>query len=162
MGRPLLLFGLIWGSFLAVLPFAAFGDTSVLHISSHLIQLPLLAAATVLAWHCRRAAVGRARRALTWVLSVTVPVAFVSIAVELGIAIDRLRDDGWVNLDTADIWEEGPHFVVASFTVPAMTLSMLMVLALVVTTLLGGRRQVEPIVEGTSSDNPEVPTREPL
>ncbi len=76
--------------------------------------------------------------------------------VELGIEIDRLRDDGWVNLDTADIWEEGLHFVVASFTVPAMLLSMLVVLALVVATLLGGRCQVEPIVEGLSAGNPQA------
>lgn len=145
MGRPLLLLGLIWASFLAIFPFAALGDTSFLHISAHLIQLPLLAAATVVAWRYRHVAVRRAERLLGWVLSVTVPVAFVCILAELVIAILRLKEDGWVNLDTADIWDEGPHLVVANLTVPAMMLSMLTVLALVVTTLLKGRRQLEAV-----------------
>lgn len=145
MGRPLYLLGLIWASFLVILPFAAFGDTSFLHIASHLVQLPLLAAASVLAWRSRRAAVGQAQRILTWVLSVSVPVAFLAILAELAIAVLRLREDGWVNRDTADVWEEGPHFVVANLTVPAMMLSMLTVLALVITALLTGRRRLEPV-----------------
>lgn len=39
MRRPLILLALIWSTFIAIFPFAAAGDTSFLHIGSHLIQL---------------------------------------------------------------------------------------------------------------------------
>ena len=145
MRRPLLLLALIWASFIVIIPFAAMGDTSFLHIASHLIQLPLLGAAALLAWRLRRAATTRAQRVLGWVLSVTVPVAFVCILLELAVAVVRLGQDGWANKDTADIWQEGPHFVIANLTVPSMMLSMLAVLILVVVVAVQSRRRLEPV-----------------
>jgi len=133
----------VWIAFLAIFPFAAAGDTSFLHIGFHVVQLPMLLAATLLAWRQRRASVTRAQRALGWVLSVSVPAAVVGVGLELVTAVARLAEDGWVNRDTADVWERGPHAVVASLTIPSMMVSMLAVLALVVTAAVQGRRRPE-------------------
>lgn len=145
MQRPLLLLGLIWVSFLLVFPFAAQGDTSYLHISAHSLQLPLLVLAMVGAWRSRQATTTRAQKVLTWILSVSVPLAALGIALELLTAVVRLGQDGWVNKDTADVWVQGPHAVVANLTIPSLMLSMLAVLALVVTTGMQGRRRLERV-----------------
>ncbi|GAB3014460.1 hypothetical protein GCM10011376_07900 [Nocardioides flavus (ex Wang et al. 2016)] len=147
MRTPLMLLGLVWVAFLAIFPFAAAGDTSFLHIGFHLVQLPLLVSATVLVWRHRRATVARTQRVLGWVLSVSVPVAVVGVVLELVTAVIRLRGDGWVNKDTADVWERGPHAVVASLTIPSLMVSMLGVLALVATAAVQGRRRLESVAE---------------
>lgn len=87
MRRPLILLALIWATFVVIFPFAAAGDTSFLHIGSHLIQLALLGPAALVAWRFRQAATTRAQRALGWILSVTVPLAFACVLAELVTAI---------------------------------------------------------------------------
>jgi hypothetical protein len=139
---PLTLLGLVWIAFLTIFPFAAAGDTSFLHIAAHLVQLPLLVVATRLAWRQRRGATTRVQRALGWVLSVSVPAAVVGVGLELVTAVVRLAEDGWVNKDTADVFESGPHAVVASLTIPSMMISMIAVLALV---LVVGLRRRSPV-----------------
>jgi hypothetical protein len=142
---PLILLGLVWAAFLTLFPFAAAGDTSFLHIAAHLVQLPLLLGATVLAWRHRRATVTRAQRMLGWVLSVSVPAAVLGVTLELVTAVVRLAEDGWVNKDTADVFVRGPHAVVATLTVPSMMLSMLGALALVAVAAVQGRRRLETV-----------------
>lgn len=158
MRTPLILLGLVWIAFLVVFPFAAMGDTSFLHIGFHLVQMPLLVTATVLAWRYRRAAVTRTQRVLGWVLSVSLPAAVVGVVLELVTAVVRLGEDGWVNKDTADVWERGPHALVASLTVPSLMVSMLAVLALVATTAVKGRRHAETDGPGQSSPTTAVVT----
>lgn len=145
MRRPLLLLVLIWASFIVIFPFAAAGDTSFHHIAAHLVQLPLLGIATVIAWRFRGEATRTAQRVLGWVLSVTVPTAFAGVAGELAVAVMRLGQDGWVNKDTADMFEGGAHFAIANLTVPAMMLSMVAALALVVMVAVQGRRRLEAV-----------------
>lgn len=142
MRTPLTLLGLVWIAFLTVFPFAAAGDTSFLHIAAHLVQLPLLVVATLVAWCQRRGATTRVQSALGWVLSVSVPGAVVGVGLELVTAVVRLAEDGWVNKDTADVFESGPHAVVASLTIPSMMISMIAVLALV---LVVGLRRRSPV-----------------
>lgn len=142
MRTPLTLLGLVWIAFLTIFPFAAAGDTSFLHIAAHLVQLPLLVVATLVAWRQRRGATTRVQRALGWVLSVSVPAAVVGVGLELVTAVVRLAEDGWVNKDTADVFECGPHAVVASLTIPSMMISMIAVLALV---LVVGLRRRSPV-----------------
>lgn len=142
MRTPLTLLGLVWIAFLTVFPFAAAGDTSFLHIAAHLVQLPLLVVATLVAWRQRRGATTRVQSALGWVLSVSVPGAVVGVGLELVTAVVRLAEDGWVNKDTADVFESGPHAVVASLTIPSMMISMIAVLALV---LVVGLRRRSPV-----------------
>ena len=145
MRHSLLLLALIWASFLVIFPFAAAGDTSVLHIGSHLIQLALLGAASVVAWRSRSASTARTQRIVVGILAVTVPVAFVCILAELAVAVVRLGQDGWVNRDTADVWEEGPHYVITSVTIPAMMLSMAAVVVLVILVAVQRRRAHTPV-----------------
>ncbi len=140
--RPWFLAALVWLPFLSVFVFASQGDTSALHISSHVLALVLLVPATLLVF---RAEAGRTRtqRVTLAVLRVSLPLAVVGHALELGTAVHRLAADGWVNRDTSDIWAEGPHVWAANVTVPAMLVSMVGVLVLVVSTTLA-RRRVEP------------------
>lgn len=145
MKRPLLLLALVWASFLVFLPFAAAGDTSLLHISAHVIQLPMLIFAVLAVWRFRATATTRTPRVLGWVLSVTLPLAVVAISVELISALVRLGQDGWVNRATPDIWETGVHYWAASLAVPALMLSMLAVLVLVLTSAVQGRRRLESV-----------------
>ena len=42
MSRPLTLLALVWAPFLSIFVFASQGDTSALHITSHLLALALL------------------------------------------------------------------------------------------------------------------------
>ena len=113
MSRPLTLLALVWAPFLSIFVFASQGDTSALHIASHLLALGLLIPASLLAWRMRAEAPGRASRWILTILSASVPVAVLGHAGELAVAVLRLAEDGWVNLDTADIWEHGPHVTIA-------------------------------------------------
>ena len=147
MSRPLTLLALVWAPFLSIFVFASQGDTSALHIASHLLALALLIPASLLTWRMRPEAPGRASRWILTILSASVPVAVLGHVGELAVAVLRLAEDGWVNLDTADIWEHGPHVTIASVTIPAMMLSMLLTVALAALSLLGRRstaRAVEP------------------
>jgi hypothetical protein len=101
--------------------------------------------ATVVAWRSRQATATRAQQVLIWILSVTVPLAVLGIALELLTAVVRLGQDGWVNRDTADVWVQGPHAVVANLTIPSLMISMLAVLVLVVTVAVQGRRRLESV-----------------
>lgn len=139
--RLSLLAALVWASFVAFIVFASFGDTSLLHIGAHVVQLPLIGAATVLAWWVRPEAVKRAQKVMLWIISVTTPLAFLGIAGELVTAVVRFGEDGWENKDTADIWVDGPHAIIANITVPALFLSMLTVLVLLLTIAVQERRR---------------------
>lgn len=142
--NPRVLAALVWLPFLSIFVFAAFGDTSALHISSHVLALACLVPAAVLALRLPRSATGRFRRVLTTVLAVVVPLAVLGHLAELGIAVARLASDGWVNRDTADIWVTGPHVWAANVTVPAMLVGMLGTVALVATDAVARRRSPEP------------------
>ena len=139
MSRPLTLLALVWVPFLSIFVFASQGDTSALHITSHLFALALLVPATAMAWRWRPEAQTTASRWILTLLSVTLPAAVLGHAGELVVAVQRLAQDGWVNRDTADIWEHGPHVTIANVTIPAVLLSMLLTAALVLVTLLGRR-----------------------
>lgn len=140
MSRPLTVLALVWTPFLSIFVFASQGDTSALHISAHVLALALLIPATLIVWRMRSASVPRIRRWIALVLSVTVPAAVVGHVGELAVAVHRLAQDGWVNKDTHDIWEGGPHLWISNLTIPAMMLSMLLSLALVVATAMSRRR----------------------
>ena len=144
MSRPLTLLALVWAPFLSIFVFASQGDTSALHISSHLLALALLVPATVLVWRMRPEAPTAASRWILSLMSATVPIAVLGHVGELAVAIQRLARDGWVNRDTADIWVAGPHVWAANVTVPSMMASMLAVLVLAVATSVARRRRLEP------------------
>ena len=148
MSRPLTLLALVWAPFLSIFVFASQGDTSALHITSHLLALALLIPASLLVWRMRPLAPGRASRWILTILSASVPLAVLGHTGELAVAVVRLAADGWANLDTADIWEHGPHVTIASVTIPAMMLSMLLTVALVALSLLG-RRSTARTVEAS-------------
>ena len=140
MRRPLVLLGLTWASFLLFFVFVPLGNSSYQHIAFHVTQLPVLGTAAVLAWRVRRDAPTRTQRALGWVLSVTLPLAFVGIATELVTAVVRLASDGLVNRDTTDIWEGGAHAMAANLSVPAILLSALTAAAFVLVRAVQRRR----------------------
>lgn len=140
--RPWFLAALVWLPFLSVFVFASLGDTSALHISSHVLALVLLVPATLLVYRSEDARTRTQRVTLT-VLRGSLPLAVIGHTLELGTAVQRLATDGWVNRDTSDIWVEGPHVWAANVTVPAMLMSMVGVLVLLVSTTLG-RRRAEP------------------
>ena len=140
--RPWLLAALVWVPFLSVFLFASLGDTSALHLSSHVLALALLVPAALLVYR-QATARTRAQRVSLAVLRVSIPLAVVGHVLELGTAVQRLADDGWVNRDTSDVWVEGPHVWAANLTVPAMLVSMIGVLVLAVSTTLV-RRRPEP------------------
>jgi arginine/ornithine N-succinyltransferase beta subunit len=58
---------------------------------------------------------------------------------ELATAIARFAQDGFVNRNTADVWESGPHFHAANITITSMMLAMVTVLALAVTAVVQAR-----------------------
>ncbi|HRA03811.1 MAG TPA: hypothetical protein PK963_00325, partial [Arachnia sp.] len=62
MSRPLTLLALVWAPFLSIFVFASQGDTSALHIASHLLALALLIPASLLAWRMRSTLHGQDRR----------------------------------------------------------------------------------------------------
>ena len=112
-----------------------------------MLALSLLVPASVLAWRMRSVAPTRTSRWTLTILSVSIPIAVLGHAGELAVAVLRLADDGWVNLDTADIWQHGPHVTIANVTIPAMMLSMLLSVALAAFSMRGRRSRpgtVEP------------------
>ena len=139
MTRPLTLLALVWAPFLSIFVFASQGDTSALHITSHLFALGLLVPATAMVWRWRPEAPTTASRWILTLLSATLLVAVLGHLGELVVAVQRLAQDGWVNRDTADIWEHGPHVTISNVTIPAVLLSMLLTAALVLVTLLQRR-----------------------
>lgn len=142
MRRLLLLAALIWMPFVLIFVFAAQGDTSFWHISFHLVALALMGWACVIVWAERRDAAHKVRRVLAGSLSIVVPLAVVGHLLELAAALVRLAEDGWVNRDTADLWERGLHLWASNLTIPAMMVSMIVVLVLVVVTAVQERRGV--------------------
>ena len=140
MSRPLTVLALVWVPFLSIFVFASQGDTSALHISSHLLSLALLLPAATMVWRLRATAPSGVRRWTLLLLSVTVPAAVVGHVGELGVAVVRLAQDGWVNMDTHDVWESGPHLWISNLTIPAMMLSMAATVVLVVAAALNRRR----------------------
>ena len=145
MKRLVLLVALIWVPFLSIFLFASLGDTSYPHIAFHVFALALLVPGVVVAHRVRLAVTTRTQRLLGGILAVTVPLAVVGNFLELVTAVVRLAQDGWVNQDTSDIWEEGSHVWVANLTVPSMMASMLIALVLVAATAVQGRRRLEPV-----------------
>lgn len=141
MSRPLTILALVWTPFLSIFVFASQGDTSALHISSHVLALVLLVPATLFVWRMRSASAPGIRRLIVLALSVTVPAAVLGHAGELAVAVHRLAQDGWVNKDTHDVWEGGPHLWISNLTIPAMMLSMILSLALVIATAVSRRRE---------------------
>lgn len=144
MKRALVLAALVWVPFLSIFYFASLGDTSHPHLAFHVVALSMLVPAAVLAWRARSSAATRSRRVLTWVLTVTVPLAVVGHVLELGVALERFAADGWVDRDTSDLWVSGPHQWAANLTVPAMMVSMVCALGLVVLSAVATRRP-EPV-----------------
>ena len=139
MQRSLVLTALVWVPFVSIFGFAALGDRSHPHLAFHAFALALLVPAAVLAWRSNREASTRAQRVLTWVLVVTGPAAVVGHLGELGVAVARYAADGWVDRDTSDLWVSGPHQWAANLTVPAMMLSMVAGLVLVLVVAVQGR-----------------------
>lgn len=141
MRRLLVLSALVWLPFLSLFVFASFGNTSLLHIAHHVIALGLLVPAVLMTWRHRRGATTRATRTLARALAVVLPLGTLGHA----IAIGRYASDGFANLDTTDLFDHGPHATVATVTAPAMLTSMLLVVALTVTTAVQSRRRLEPV-----------------
>lgn len=143
MRRALLVVALVWVPFLSIFGFAAIGDSSHPHIAFHLVAIPLLVSAFVVCRRLRHEG-GRAVRVVTSVLLVTVALAVAGHLAELAVALARFAQDGFANRDTADLWEHGPHVWASNVTVPAMMLSMLGSVVLVVVGAVARRRRPEP------------------
>lgn len=141
--RTLMLIALIWLPFLMLPAFAAFGDTSYPHIAFHVLAIPMLVAAFVLG---RRLLVETDSTAQRWMLRALLlflPLAVVGHVAELATALARFAQDGFVNRNTADVWESGPHFHAANVTIPSMMLAMVTVLALAVVVAVQTRSRKE-------------------
>ena len=141
--RILMLVALIWLPFLMLPAFAAFGDTSYPHIAFHVLAIPMLVGAVVLTRRLLVETDGTARRWMLRALLLFVPLAVIGHVAELATAIARFAQDGFVNRNTADVWEAGPHFHAANITIPSMMLAMVTVLALAVTTAVQRRSRRE-------------------
>jgi hypothetical protein len=137
--RILLLVALIWLPFLMLPVFAAFGDTSYPHIAFHVLAIPMLVGAVVLTRRLLGETTSTARRWMLRALLLFVPLAVVGHVAELATAIARFAQDGFVNRNTADVWESGPHFHAANITILSMMLAMVTVLALAVTAVVQAR-----------------------
>lgn len=153
MSRPLTVLALVWAPFLSIFVFASQGDTSALHIGAHVLALALLVPAVIMVWRLRATARSGVRRWTLLILSVSVPAAVAGHLGELVVAVVRLAQDGWRNLDTHDVWEAGPHLWIANLTIPAMMLSMVATVVLVVATALSRRRDGSSS-EGLASQRP--------
>lgn len=141
--RTLMLIALVWLPFLMLPAFAAFGDTSYPHIAFHVLAIPMLVAAFVLG---RRLLVETDSTAQRWMLRALLlflPLAVVGHVAELATALARFAQDGFVNRNTADVWESGPHFHAANVTIPSMMLAMVTVLALAVVVAVQTRSRKE-------------------
>lgn len=140
MSHPILrLVGLVWLPFLTLPVFASFGDTSHPHIAFHVLAIPLLVAALVLARRVLADDGSTTRRWLRRTLTLFLVLGVLGHVAELATAVVRFAEDDFVNRDTADLWQSGAHFWVATFTVPAMLLAMLTVLVVAVTLSVQGR-----------------------
>ena len=108
----------------------------------------MLVAAVVLARRLLVDTDGTARRWMLRALLLFVPLAVIGHVAELATAIARFAQDGFVNRNTADVWESGPHFHAANITIPSMMLAMVTVLALAVTTAVqrrSGKESSSPV-----------------
>lgn len=137
--RTLLLVALVWLPFLMLPAFAAFGDTSYPHIAFHLVAIPMLVGAAVLVRRLLAETRSTAQRWMLRALMLFVPLAVAGHLAELATAVARFAQDGFVNRDTADVWESGPHFHAANVTIPSMMLAMVTVLVLAVTAAVQAR-----------------------
>jgi hypothetical protein len=153
--RILLLVALIWLPFLMLPAFAALGDTSFPHIAFHVVVIPMLVGAVLVTRSLLGETDSTARRWMLRALLLFVPLAVVGHVAELATAIARFAQDGFVNRNTADIWEAGPHFHAANVTIPSMMLAMVTVLALAATAAVQGRPP-KPHEELTSPELPSV------
>jgi hypothetical protein len=140
--RRWLLLALVWAPFLSLFVFAAafWGGDSYSHVLFHVLALALLGWAFAELRAARPPSTSRSRRVLTLLLSVSLPLAILGHGVELVMSVVRLVEEGWANVDTDDIFEEGVHAWAANITVPMMLLSMLTTLALVIVTAVQRRR----------------------
>ena len=141
--RTLMLIALVWLPFLMLPAFAAFGDTSYPHIAFHVLAIPMLVAAFVLG---RRLLVETESTAQRWMLRALLlflPLAVAGHVAELATALARFAQDGFVNRNTADVWESGQHFHDANVTIPSMMLAMVTVLALAVVVAVQTRSRKE-------------------
>lgn len=144
MSRPiLLLIALVWLPFLMLPGFAAFGDTSYPHIAFHVLAIPMLVWAFVVARRLLAETGSGARRWMLRALLLFLPLAVIGHVAELATAIARFAQDGFVNRNTADVWVSGPHFHAANVTIPSMMLSMVTVLVLAVTNAVQSRSRKE-------------------
>ena len=136
----LLLVALVWLPFVMLPAFAAaFGDTSYPHIAFHLLAIPILVAALVLARRLLALADSTAQRWMCLALTLFLGLGVLGHVAELATAVVRFAQDGFVNRDTADVWQSGPHFWAANVTIPSMMLAMVTVVVLAVTVALQGR-----------------------
>jgi hypothetical protein len=142
VSRLWLLLALVWAPFLSLFVFAAafWGGDTYSHVLFHVLALALLGWAFVELRAVRVTSTSRIRRVLTLVLSASLPLAILGHGAELVTAVARLVEEGWANVDTDDVFEEGVHAWVANFTVPMMMLSMLTTLALTIVITIQGRR----------------------
>jgi hypothetical protein len=141
--RILLLVALIWLPFLMLPAFAATGDTSYPHIAFHVLAIPMLVGAVVLTRRLLGETRSTARRRMLRALLLFVPLAVIGHLAELATAVARFVQDGFVNRNTADVWESGPHFHAANVTIPSMMLAMVTVLVVAVTVLVQERSTKE-------------------
>lgn len=131
--RMLLLVVLVWLPFVMLPLFAAFGDTSHPHLAFHLLAIPVLVAALLLARRLLADIDSTAGRWMGRTLLLFVGLGVVGHVAELATAVVRFAEDGFVNRDTADVWESGPHFWAANLTIASLMLAMVTVLVLAVT-----------------------------
>lgn len=147
MNRRWLLLVLIWAPFASLFIFAApfWGGDTYSHVLFHALALALLVWAFAHVRAARSAAVGRSQRLLVLVLPFSLPLAILGHFVEFITAVVRLVDEGGANVATDDIFEDGLHALAANITVPAMLLSMITALVLVIVTVVHGRASREAL-----------------
>ena len=133
--RILLLVALVWLPFLMLPAFASFGDTSYPHLAG---------------------TDSAARRGMLRALLLCLTRAVVGHVAELATAIARFAQDGFVNRNTADVWESGPHFHAANVTIPSMMLAMITVVVLAVTATVQGRSRRSAAAGGPRDGDVDV------
>lgn len=122
------------------------GRRHLLTLLFHILALALLGWALIeLRRTARLPSTSRSRRVVTLVLFASLLLAIMGHVVELVTALARLVEEGWANVDTEDIFEEGLHAWAAKLTVPMMMLSMLTALALVIVTTVQHRKGTDSV-----------------
>ena len=154
--RILLLVALVWLPFLMLPAFASFGDTSYPHIAFHVLAIPMLVGAFVVARRLLAGTDSTARRWMLRALLLFLTLAVVGHVAELATAIARFAQDGFVNRNTADVWESGPHFHAANVTIPSMMLAMITVVVLAVTATVQGRSRRSAAAGGPRDGDVDV------